>query len=290
MRATTISLRLLLAFCITFFVFLPTTTTGRLLGQHHTHSKEEGGKHPHHNAITTGPRNKDGGIPRGNHLQNHKHPTHGHHSSHQEKGESYNNYQNKNDPTKGDAKEEVKEPPKQPAVTTLNKVEQDQEASPKQLDGGSFLIRQSDSMSIYDDFEEIDQSETSVEGMTEMFCTQLETSGSELCFGGQEDTAAFWVHGICVRGRGHTTVSVAALGDDSEIVFACGGSPHAKPSVECSTCQKLLDDEEEQSGDASKDDDCEFPFRAEARFGILTIPRRNEGKCVLICEMPTTNE
>ena len=159
--------------------------------------------------------------------------------------------------------------------------EDEQGAGVLKLDCGSFLVRQTESMSIYDDFEEIDDYESSVEGIDDMLCTELK-GGSELCFGGDEETA-FWVHGQCERGRGHTTVSVAAMSADSEILFACGGSPDASPSVDCSVCEMPVGEDEETQ-------QCTFPFRAEARFGILTIPQNSEGKCTLICDMPTTNE
>ena len=144
-----------------------------------------------------------------------------------------------------------------------------------ELDCGSFIIRQTNTAVVYDDFQEVDPA---VEGMEDILMCH-EAGNSELCMGGEEESAV-WVHGTCTRGRGQTKIKFVAMKDDSQVLFACGGSPEATPSVECTECKSLI----------NKGKACTVPFRAEMRFGILDIRANSAGKCFLYCKMPTTDE
>lgn len=162
------------------------------------------------------------------------------------------------------------------AKTPRKKHKKNKTDAPPELDCGSFIVRERESMMIFDDYVEFDPSNTNTTGMSAMSCQQMQ-GGEEFCFGG-DDSVALWVHGNCRRGVGKTTITFSAMAMETNLVFACGGSPEAIPSVKCSICQSM------------QYDNCQFAFRAAARFGILDIPTDTQGKCDLFCKMPTTNE
>lgn len=159
-------------------------------------------------------------------------------------------------------------------------------SEPPPMDCGTFLIQDTEAVTIFDDKVTIDPADSEAADISDITCTELpEMDGTveEYCFdlGGKD--VAYWVQGKCNRGTGTTKVKFAPMPfeEDGELLFACGGSPRAVPSVSCGRCRNTSKDAQ---------GDCEFGFRAMARFGIITIPAMAKGKCTLTCKMPTTDE
>lgn len=147
------------------------------------------------------------------------------------------------------------------------------------MDCGTFLVRQTDAIVMYDDYREIDPTKNHDDVDDSLLCTEGKTKNNkEVCFGGDEGSAIF-VQGRCIRGRGSTRISFVGMDAGAELVFACEADPRANPSIECQCNQ----DDHPAGG-------CDIPFRAEARFGFVTIPEASGVNCKLICTMPTTNE
>ena len=85
----------------------------------------------------------------------------------------------------------------------------------------------------------------------------------------------------------------------SRSLFSCHGDTRAVPSVGCE-CQEeetlgtvvSLNDFDETCDKASAapcDATTQFLFRAESHFGLLTMVPGITAKCVLHCQMPTTD-
>lgn len=171
-------------------------------------------------------------------------------------------------------KRKRKEHHKAPTPNDAEKIESSHEMAPEysnSTDCGTFVVRQHDSIVIYDDFKEAHNFD-----IDNMMCVEGQKDGHENCFGGDGNTPLV-VQGRCTRGVGTTQVGFTGTEEDADLLFACEASPRAVPSVKC-LC----------SSDNYKAP-CDIPFHAVARFGFLKIPTFVGVQCTLICKMPTTN-
>uniref|UniRef100_A0A7S3P9C8 Uncharacterized protein n=1 Tax=Amphora coffeiformis TaxID=265554 RepID=A0A7S3P9C8_9STRA len=151
----------------------------------------------------------------------------------------------------------------------------------KYIDCGSFLIKQTSGLVVYDDFDEV-APEDSSDGV---LC-QGTQDGKEFCFGkDQQSSTTLRVQGKCNRGRGSTSIAFTN-GPDSEtkIVFACEGSTMAKPDIVNCKCTFMEDNT--QKCNPIRD----ILFQAEARYGSITMKEHVSAHCTLECKMPTTDE
>ena len=159
-------------------------------------------------------------------------------------------------------------------------------SGPPPIDCGTFLIQDTEAVTIFDDKVTIDPADSQAADISDITCSEMnELDGSveEFCLDLGGEDVAYWVQGKCDRGTGVTKVKFSPMPfeEAGELLFACGGSPRAVPSVNCGKCKNT---------DKDAQGDCEFGFRAMARFGIISIPAMARGKCTLTCKMPTTDE